>query len=67
MRSRGDRTAGGASLENMVASKLYSIWGPFAHPSQIVREAKATMEDFHRFNVKENESAVLQENQALTI
>lgn len=40
--------------------------GPFAYPGQIVREAMATMEDFHRFNEK-NGSAVLQENQALTI
>jgi hypothetical protein len=34
--------------------------GPFTHPAQLVRESKATMEDFHRFNVKENGGAVLQ-------
>jgi len=47
MRSRGDRTGGDANSENLATLELYSIWGPFTHLAQIVREAKATMEDFH--------------------
>ncbi len=31
--------------------------GPFAHPAQIFKKATAIMEDFHRFNVKENGGA----------
>jgi hypothetical protein len=41
--------------------------GPFAQLAQIFKEAKATVEDFHRFNVKENGGIVLQENQSLSI
>jgi hypothetical protein len=39
----------------------------FAHPVQLFKEAKVSVEEFHRFNDKENGGIVLQENLSLPI
>jgi len=41
--------------------------GFFAHPVQLFKEAKVSVEEFHRFNDKENGGIVLQENLSLPI